>query len=379
MAVGIIAEFNPFHNGHKYLLQTVKKITNEPIIIVMSGSFVQRGGIAVTDKLSRARSALLGGADLVIELPASFSHNTAQKFAEGAILTLDACGIADRIAFGSESGDIDSIKTAADISANEPRSVSDKIKKAMSEGIPYPVARASAYGEYASVLSTPNDILAVEYIRACMVHNIDFMPIAIRRNGAGHDSCDVSGNIASATEIRRRILSGENADMYMPPQNFEIYDVSRIDTAVISNLRMISPQRLSDISEVCEGLENKFISAARDVSDVSSLCMSVKSKRYTLSKIRRIAYSSFIGLTKDISSLKPTYIRILGATQSGRALIKEMKTRAKLPVITKPADYHGDTLFNFNSRADDIFALCAVNESLRRAGNDLRITPVMNL
>ena len=379
MAVGIIAEFNPFHNGHKYLIETAKEITNERIVVIMSGAFVQRGGTAVTDKLTRARMALLNGADLVIELPVPFSHNTAQKFAMGAIGTLGASGIIDTLAFGSESGDINSIKEAGNILSNEPSDVSQKIKDLMSNGISYPVARQTAYKGYfdTNILSDPNDILAVEYLRACNILGTGFKPLAIKRTGTGHDSEDVTQTIASATEIRRRVSEGGNISDYMPSTDFEVYANKRLDTALISNLRLISPETLSHISEVSEGLENKFIAVSRDVDNIDDLCMAVKSKRYTLSRIRRIAYSSLIGLTKEIADLPPSYIRILGANESGRLLLREMKEKSTLPIITKPADYQGDAIFDINSRAEDIFALCAKNKTLRTAGNDLRMTPVI--
>ena len=379
MAVGIIAEFNPFHNGHKFILETAKSITNERIVAIMSGAFVQRGGTAVTDKLTRARMALSNGADLVIELPVTFSHNTAQKFAMGAVGTLKATGIIDTLAFGSESGDISSTQKAADILSDEPAEVSEKIKELMSDGISYPVARQTAYEGYfnTDILSDPNDILAVEYLRACNILGADFKPLAIKRTGTGHDSDTVTKSIASATEIRRRVSTGENFSDFMPSSEFEVYDSRQLDTAVISNLRLISPETLSNISEIAEGIENKFIAASRDVCNVEDLCMAVKSKRYTLSRIRRIAYSSLIGLTKDIADLSPSYIRVLGANDNGRALLREMKDKATLPVITKPADYAGDEIFNINSRAEDIFALCAKNKKLRRAGNDLRMTPII--
>ena len=160
----------------------------------------------------------------------------------------------------------------------------------------------------------------------------------------------------------------------MPNNNITIYNSLLLDTAIISNLRLTSPDILSNINEVTEGLENKFITAAREVNNVNDLCMAVKSKRYTLSRIRRIAFSSFIGLTKELGNVSPTYIRVLGANSAGRELLREMKNKATLPVITKPSVFKGDTIFDFNSRAEDIFALCGTDT---QAGNDLRMTPVM--
>ena len=377
MAVGVIAEFNPFHNGHKYLLQTAKEQTNDTVCAIMSGAFVQRGGIALTDKLTRAGAAVLNGADLVIELPVTFSHNTAQKFATGAVSILQSCGVFDSLAFGSECGSTDKLTSAADILLNEPPSVSDIIKSNMAKGISYPAARELAYRGYidTSVLKTPNDILALEYICAAKKLGFNINPIAIKRIGTDHDSTDVTDTVASASEIRRRLHIGEDAGAYMPQSDFDIYNPALLDTAVISHLRLISPNELSGINEVGEGLENKFISAAKTTDTVAELCMAVKSKRYTLSRIRRIAYSALLGITKDIASLSPTYIRVLAMNDNGKKLLREMKLKSKLPIVIKPADYQGDAIFDINSRAEDIFALCAPSKEKRRGGSDLVMTP----
>ncbi len=376
MAIGVVAEFNPFHNGHKYLLETAKQNKSERVVAIMSGTFVQRGGIAITDKLTRAGMALNNGADLVLELPVIFSHNTAQKFAMGAVATLNATGIIDTLAFGSESADVSGISKASEILANEPDNVSQKIQTMMAEGVSYPVARQKAYEGYfdTALLSTPNDILAIEYLRASNILNANLTPMPIKRQGTGHDSDTVTKTIASATELRKRLVSGDTVESYMPVCDFDIYNAKALDTAIISNLRLITHEALSEINEVTEGLENKFISAAREVNNVDELCMAVKSKRYTLSRIRRIAYSSLIGLTKELGNMSPTYIRVLGANSSGRELLREMKKKSTLPVITKPADFKGDMIFDFNTRAEDIFALCGADT---RSGNDLRMTPIM--
>ena len=379
MAIGIVAEFNPFHNGHKYLLQTAKALSSESVVVVMSGAFVQRGSIAVTDKLTRAKAALLNGADLVIELPVTFSHNTAQKFASGAISMLNATGVIDTLAFGSECGSTKALCDAAELLCNEPAQVSKKIKEMMNCGISYPAARSNAYKEHikSSVLDTPNDILAVEYIRAIYELNAKIKPIAITRTGVEHDSNAVSENIASASELRRKIKSSEACDAFMPYTDFDVYDESLIDTAVISKLRLMSADELKEINEVSEGLENKFIAEAMNVSTVSELLTAVKSKRYTLSRIRRIVYSSLLNLTKDVCNLPPSYIRILGMNENGKALLKEMKKTTRLPVIIKPSDYDGDTIFNLNSRAEDIFSLCSPRKENRIGNSDLRMTPIV--
>lgn len=379
MAVGIIAEFNPFHNGHKYLIEQAKANADDKVVVIMSGSFVQRGGIAITDKLTRAKLALLNGADLVIELPLVFSHNTAQKFAYGAIATLQATGVIDSLAFGSETGDRQALMSASHLIADEPYEVSEKIKRLLDMGKPYPVAREEAYEGYfdTALLKTPNNILALEYLSECIKLNFNVNPIAVKRTGANHDSSVTTDTVASATEIRKRVLSGEDFSRFMPSTDFDVYDPRHLDTAVIAHLRIATPEMIEKINDVSEGLQNKFISASMEADTVDELCMAVKSKRYTYSRIRRIAYSCFIGLTKEHAALPPSYIRVLGMNSRGMELLRKMKNTATLPVITKPADYNGDEIFNLNSKGDDIFALCSSNKEKRKGGNDLRMTPVI--
>ncbi len=380
MAIGIIAEFNPFHNGHKYLIEQAKQCYNEPIVIIMSGSFVQRGDIAITDKWTRAGFALNNGADLVFELPVTFSMNTAQKFAFGAVYSLAATGVVDKLVFGSESGNSSCLKKAAYLTANEPPEVSAKIKQFMSIGMNYPSARDKAFGEIlnSDILSSPNDILAIEYIRAASECNAGFEFIPITRTGASHDSNNTTDTIASASEIRRRMRNGENTKSLIPySDKLHIYDSSLLDTAVIAKLRTMDINELKNINDVSEGLENRIKKATAECDNITDLCMAVKSKRYTLSRIRRIIWSAMLGLTKELCSLSPDYLRILGMNDTGKVLLKEMKASSSLPVITKAANFSGSRIFDINSAAEDIFSLAAPSPALRKGGRDITISPVV--
>lgn len=379
MAVGIVAEFNPFHNGHKYLIETAKTLSGNSVVAVMSGAFVQRGGIAITDKMTRTKMALNNGVDLVLELPVTFSHNTAQKFAMGAVATLNATGIIDTLAFGSECGNADNLKAIADLIANEPPEVSDKIKAYLNFGMSHPAARTKAYEGICDTtpLNTPNDILGIEYLRACCDLGISPDVLAIPRIGAEHDSGEIAENIASASEIRRRTFLKDNIAFFMPEAEFAVYNPNLLDFAIISKLRLAKPEDIANINDMAEGLENKIIAEAKNYSSVDEISMAVKSKRYTLSRIRRIIYSCLLGLTKDMCALPPSYIRVLGMNGNGRELLRKMKNTATLPIIIKPADYCGDTIFNINAQAEDIFSLCAEDDEKRIGGNDLRITPVI--
>lgn len=379
ISAGIVAEFNPFHNGHKYLIKQAKTIA-DAIIVIMSGSFVQRGDIAITDKWTRAKAALLSGADLVIELPVIYSLNTAQKFAYGAIKTLDCTHITDIVCFGSECGDIDTLMHIADITYNEPPQISELIKKYIAEGLSYPSARGKAFSSVTGshALDTPNDILGVEYLKAIIETGSSMKAAAIKRIGTDHDSTAKTENIASASELRRMASCGEDISAYIPSTfDFINYDSSHLDTTLIYKLLTSDPQSISLINDVSEGLENKFIAAARNCCSINDLCNSVKSKRYTMSRIRRIAWSILLDLTKELCSLPPSYIRILGMNSVGKQLLKSMKNKAELPIIVKAADYKNDIIFSASNKAEDIFSLCCTDPSLRHAGRDLKTSPVI--
>lgn len=380
MAVGIVAEFNPFHNGHKYLIAEAKRRSgSDAAVAVMSGEWVQRGGIAITDKWTRAKQALLNGIDLVLELPVIYSMNTAQKFAYGAIGTLTATGVIDTLAFGSESGKTNALLKAAELLVNEPPEISDKIKNLCGTGMTYAAARALAYSGTINnvILSSPNDILAIEYIRAMEEFNSDFDICVIKRKGAAHDSDKHSDGIASASEIRSKIYENHNVSDFLPCSDFPVYSPSRLDTALIAKLRCCGAEYLREINDVSEGIENRFIKAVAECDTADELCMAVKSKRYTLSRIRRIAWSALLGITKEKAFAPPSYIRVLGMNNKGMTLLKQMKTKAALPVITKPADYPGNDTYYLNNLAEDIFVLCAPIQSLRSGGRDMMTSPVI--
>lgn len=379
MATGIIAEFNPFHNGHKYLIAEAKRRRGGEVVCVMSGSFVQRGEPAITDKHSRALAALENGADLVLELPVVFSLNTAQKFARGAVAELAASGVVDALAFGSESGDAAALSRAAELILSEPPEVSRRLRDLLSSGLSYPAARERAYEGYIpqGLLSSPNDILAVEYLRAARELGAGLEPVAIARRGAAHDGGEGTDGFASASELRQRLLAGESIARYAPAVNYAVYDARRLDAAVISALRLCGADYLAGINDVTEGLENRFIRAALAADTVDGLCAAVKSKRYPLSRIRRIAWSALLGITKEKAALPPSYIRVLGMNRAGAGLLRRMKTAAGLPVVVKTADFEPDEIFEMNCRAEDIFALSAADPARRAGGRELTIPPVV--
>lgn len=377
----VIAEYNPFHNGHKYMLERVKE-ASDAVAVIMSGSFVQRGGIAVTDKWSRANAALLNGADLVVELPVTFALNTAQKFAYGGVYLADAIG-ADELCFGSESGNTDELLNAADILAGEPIEVSRKIKAYIADGMSYPSARSRAYEGIidADILRAPNNILATEYIGAArkIKSNISFR--AIKRRAVGHDDMTVTADTASASAIRARLSRREDISAFVPENSNGIsapYDLSRLDSAIIYSLRNYTPTALADINDVSEGLENRIIKMSFESSGFDELCEKIKTKRYTRSRINRIVLSSYLGLTKELCAQNPSYVRVLGMNGTGIKILAGIKHTCPLEIITKAASYTADdAVFRADLRASEAFSLCAPDAEQRLGGADFKTSPVI--
>ena len=384
MITSIIAEYNIFHNGHKYQIDEVKK-QSDAVVAVMSGSFVQRGDVAITDKWSRAKTALISGADLVLELPVCYALNAAPNFATGGINTLNSLGVIDAVAFGSESGSIDDLIRVAQLMENESSDVSDKIKAYMTDGMSYPSALSKAYASTikSDILYLPNNILAIEYIRALIRSHSSMRPLTIQRNSAGHHDTDISGNIASASKIREMIFSGEDISRLIPYSLSDIdgsipYSLSNINSAVIAKLRTASAESLKNISEMAEGLENRIIQAAMETDNIASLAEAVKSKRYTMSKIRRIILACLLDFTKDIYKPVPEYIRVLGLNKTGMEILKKAKKNCSVPIITKAADFKENSpQFALDTRATDIAALCSPHPQKRMGGMDFKTSPVI--
>lgn len=334
MITGIICEFNPFHNGHRYLIDTVKN-NSDGVVCVMSGNFVQRGEFAVFDKFKRTRTALENGADLVLELPCAYSLMSANGFAKYAVQILEATGIVDEIAFGAECDNINELKSIADkISACD-----DEITKIMKTGVSYPVARKIALNT--DLLDTPNNILAIEYLKETS------LPCrAVKRIGKGHDTDDKE---YSASAIRQRLSLNE------------ICSLSNCEVAVLSKLRTMSKDDFLNIEDVSEGLENRIYQAVQDAASLNELYDTIKTKRYAHSRIRRIILRSYLGITKDYTVDVP-YIRILGFNGRGRDILTQMKKTATLPIISRYADINilssnGKRLFALECQCTDLYNL----------------------
>ncbi len=315
MNIGIICEFNPFHAGHAHLIKSVKK-DGDKIICIMSGNFVQRGEFAVYDKFKRAKTALENGADLVIELPPEQALLSAEGFATSAVRLAESLGIIDEIAFGAEDANTAELQKIAEL-LKSPK-VQSEISREMKSGISYPMARNSIIKS--PLLEKPNNILAIEYIKAASI------PCkSISRIGKGHDTDDEK---YSASAIRKNLSPNEISTM----QNCE--------KAVLFKLRRMSKDDFAKIADVNEGLENRIYEATRSAASLNELYELIKSKRYTLSRIKRIVLRAFLdiyGIDTDVPA-----VRILGFNESGRELLTDIKAKCEKPIISRLADCDGD-------------------------------------
>ena len=378
VATAVICEFNPFHNGHKYLLEKAKKITGQPIIAIMSGSFTQRGEVAVTDKFSRAKIALENGADLVVELPTVYAVSNAQRFASCGVHIAKAFDCVDALAFGCESESADLLLSASN--AVEDERVSALIKDEMKSGNYYPRALENAvrtvFGdETADVLTSPNNILAVEYIKSLGKGKVK--PLPILRTGVDHDSEVTVESFASASQVRKMLRAGESAESFVPTVPCEITYPKLLERAVICKLRSMQVEDFAKLADIGEGLENRIYRAVNECNSLEAIIDFVKTKRYTHARIRRIITSAFLGITEEMQNTPVEYARVLGFTKAGASLLKS----CRLEVVTSVSEglKNGgniEKLLKADVLATDISALAYKN--INRCGIDYT-TPVIKL
>ena len=375
----IICEYNPFHNGHKYLVDQAKS-SNDAVVCIMSGSFVQRGDIAIFDKWTRTHQALLSGADLVVELPVCFSLNSAERFAYGSVNLADSMNVIDTLFFGSECGDANTLLNAANILLNEPSDVSAKIKKYMSEGMRHPVARTKAYSDIldSSIINEPNNILGIEYIKALISKNSHIILQTVKRNSVNHDEPNPLGNFASASAIRKLIEEKDDIKKLVPKKIISLYKnpvfPKGLDEMLRYKILNMTTEEISKINGVCEGLENRIKIACKECTSFDEISTFVKSKRYTLARIRRILLSILIGIDKDVALAPPSYLRILGSNATGRKILSQVKKNSDLTIITKTADFKNfNTSLDYDIKATDIYNIIQG----KKTGEDFYKSPIM--
>lgn len=395
--IGIVGEYNPFHYGHKHHITETKRLLGEdcPVVCVMSGDFIQRGEAAVYSKFARAEAAVRSGVDLVLELPTAWALSSAEGFARGAVGILGATGVVTHLSFGSECGETEPLETLAEILIDPLIGADIRRELEAQEGIPFALARqravAKRVGELSSQLETPNNILAVEYIKANYEQGLSIKPVTIQRFGSGHDEIGESGHNKSAAEIRRALANGSNIASAVPESAYEVYRredklgrgpvlMANLESAMMSRLRMLPDSAFAALPDAGEGLSNRFAKAAREESGLDAVIAASKSKRYALSRIRRMAMCAVLGISAGMSREIPPYARVLAANARGCALLREMDGKSRIPVITKPAavkelDPECRAVFDICSSAHDLYVLGYAAKEERRGGADWRTSP----
>ncbi|MBQ8391551.1 MAG: nucleotidyltransferase family protein [Clostridia bacterium] len=359
MKIGaLIAEFNPLHAGHKLLIDTIKQ-ENDAVIAVMSGNFVQRGECAVFEKYDRAKAAAANGVDLVIELPVLYCLSSAEGFAKGGVEILEKCGVVDSLYFGSECGDIDSLTKCAEVLNDENKEFSALLNEKLSEGMSFPKARqlaAEVMIKEASVLNEPNNILAVEYIRAIKKLGSEIVPSTIKRMGGGYNDTDIKSPVPSASAIRARLMEGVDVNGYML-YNYESSPTFMKDFDVItaSRLKAIGKEELMLLPDCNEEIASR-LKAASFKNTFEEIVTEAACRRYTQSRIRRILCNMIIG-NHFGEYISPRYIRPLAFNKKGSELLRLMKESSSLPIASRGAVLKDDTIFKLECRATDIYNL----------------------
>lgn len=353
--IGIIAEYNPFHNGHRYQLNKIKEqFPEKSLIVIMSGDYVQRGEPAVFNKYLRTKCALQAGADIVFELPSLFATASAEYFASSAILSLSATGIIDTLCFGCEDTDLDAMTKIASLFLEEPASYRQNLKQHMKDGFTYPKARSLAAAAhfqndaYSRLLKQPNNILGIEYIKAIQKYKLDITPFIIKRAGSGYHDISTDHTLCSASALRYS-LGKHNTDLrqFMPESAWKILEESEYAKPLfVSDFYLFLQHALwqnasyENYFEVTRELSNRLHSIRYYPASIEDLISQLTSKNLTETRIQRSLLNILLDHKKEdmTSALKANYVsylRLLGFRSSATALLKEMKNTCSIPIINK--------------------------------------------
>lgn len=390
---GIICEYDPLHTGHAYLMAQAREAGAEAVVCAISGNFTQRGGFAVTDKLSRAEMAVSCGADLVLELPTVWAMSAAERFARGGVELLARTGVVTELVFGSECGDLAALRRAAD--CLESPEFTASLASLPEDGRTFAARRQAALAallgaEEAALLASPNNTLAVEYLRAIRRLGSPLTARTVRRTGAQHGDT-VSEGFASASWLRQLLTAGETeqAAAYMPPAAADILrrelaagrvtDPSLCQRAILSRLRTMTAGDWRQYDGGGEGLGNRLYQASRTGGTLAEVLAAAKTKRYPLSRLRRMVLAAWLMLPEPPEEVP--YLRVLAANETGRRLLRRMRD-AGAPVLTKPADAAhlgpaAEALLAAESRCTDLYVLARPDAAQMAPGQELRMTPVM--
>ena len=388
--IGIICEYNPFHLGHQgHIEKTIKMFGEDEcaIIGVMSGNYVQRGDLAIFNKHARAEAAVRCGADLIIELPTPFALSSAEGFARAGVHILDSTGVCEYISFGSEAGSIEPLHKVANALNSDEADI--LTKKWLITGLPYAAARQKAADEIlgagSAILASPNNLLGIEYIIALSAINSTITPVTVSRTGGMHDG----DSPYAASTLRKMLTGGEEPWAFMPDYAADVYkkeislgrgpvSIKHCESAILSRLRIY--ESYDELFGASEGLEHRIIKHAKKESTIDAILRKTKTKRYVMSRLRRMMLCASLNITKDDVKNPPPYIRVLAMNKTGMRILKDMRKRSKLPIITKPASVHKLDSFAANMffkevAATDLYTLAFSNENERIGGGEWLESP----
>lgn len=395
--VGIIAEYNPFHNGHSYHIQNIKALTGADFVVaIMTGNFTQRGNTSVVDKWEKTKMTLNGGVDLVLELPTIYSISSAENFANGGVRVLNTLGIVDSISFGMEADDISTLNNIANVLYMEPPEYKAILEHELSKGNSFPKARENALmmylndiKRYANVLKGSNNILAIEYLKALKKQKSNLVPIGVKREKVYYNSTKIIDEYASATGIRNLLLHNqlEEVRKVVPAKTYNILlnnirqgtyvlDITAYNNEIIYKLRSMSIKEIANLPDVNEGLEYLIKDASNKTNNLIELINKVKSKRYTQTRVQRILLYALLGITKkdmEISKKMTPYIRVLGCSENGKMLLSQINNKAKVITSFKKFEKTNKNrkikrMLEIDKKATDIYTLGYKKES--KAGLD---------
>jgi len=397
--VGIICEYNPFHLGHYGQIEKTKALLNNPpyynaaediaVVCVMSGNYVQRGDFAVLNKHARAKMAVYSGADLVIELPAPYALQSAEGFAKAGVYILEMLGICDYLSFGSESGNINRLYEAAEIIVSEKSHA--LTKEWLDNGISYASAQQKAadilLGVRSDIFKSPNNVLGIEYIKAIKKIGSEMIPLTVKRTGGDHDSDTGFSASALRKSFIQNIIPVQSMTEHAAAAGMEELALGRgpvsmekAEIAVLSRLRAIADY--SDVPGISEGLERRFKRYAACEASINSILTKVKTKRYPMSRLRRVLMCAVLGIRVEDAKTLPPYARVLAMNEKGMKMLGMARDKAKMPIITKPASVNklnesAIRIFNLEASATDFYVLAYQNENERSGGQEWRRSPVI--
>lgn len=367
----IIAEYNPFHNGHAYHISQTRKNAQDKIIVIMSGNFVQRGEPALFDKWTRTNMALRGGADMVLELPVHSALSSSRDFARGAIAVLNGLQCIDTLSFGAETADLALLNEIASVLESQPADYRKVLTQTLQSGCSYPKAQHTAIAHvmgpfYGDILSLPNNILAIEYLRALRFWNSQIQPYAVPRHSDYH-ATELQPQFASATAMRTSIIGGTGQwQQYVKPQDLALYQYpvreDALFQALLYCLRSTTPQALSKIRDVTEGLENRLFHAAHQARSYAELLQLCKSKRFTMARLKRILLNTLLGITTSLSDEiqnAPFYARVLGVRKESLSLLSLCAKHTQIAFYTQLPRQTTHPSLLLDIRATNLYALAS--------------------